>query len=183
MSLSALVFLAVLLASCSRPTEGALDNIVKADYEKNGQEAVIVEKERVDAIKDCEVVRVKVKVRDRTLGTYADVQRYYLKKGERAYEDIVKIFTEQIFNSPAEEKQTIERLGKLLSDRYRETITIKEGLKKSVAFEETADALFMKLIIAFAYSDKTPGRYIETFVFSNGKWQYGGSQLIEKAGK
>lgn len=171
------------LASCSKPPESALDKFVKAEFEKNGQDAVVVEKARVDALKDCEVVRIKVKVRDKTLGTYTDDQKYYLKKSESAYEDIIKIFTEQVFNSSPEEKQTIERLGKLLSDRYRETITVNQGLKKAVTFEESTEALFMKLVVAFAYADGTPGRYIETYSFYGGKWNYAGCQLIEKAGR
>lgn len=70
----------------------------------------------------------------------------------------------------ASEAEVLRRLGQRLADRFREPVTIKEGLRYEFSTAREDDRLVGRCLVFFRYPSGLSGRYLETFHYAEGRW-------------
>jgi hypothetical protein len=81
----------------------------------------------------------------------------------------------------ASEGEILRRLGQRLADRFREPVTVKEGLRYEFSTAREGDLLLGRCLISFRYPSGRSGRYLETFRYVEGRWNSDGPGALYDA--
>lgn len=81
----------------------------------------------------------------------------------------------------ASEADILRRLGQRLADRFREPVTVKEGLRYEFSAAREGDRLVGRCLVFFRYPSGLSGRYLETFRYADGRWTSDGPGALYDA--
>lgn len=88
---------------------------------------------------------------------------------------------DQAMRSPERERESLNRLGTLLAERFNTAVTLKEGIRLELRVSRDEYGLAGQYLMALSFprpADGTPQRvrYLETFRYRDGRWELEGTR-------